>query len=138
MAQRDREELFRAWLYAGVCVSITGIILLLIDRSWLRVVAYPDPRHSGPDIATGVIWFLLVAIVAIELAGALGYALAKTEGAHCGFIGAHLALASWWAVVLTAGPGPIAALVIAPAVCIGGPLVLGLAWALFPRGREFA
>lgn len=132
MRQPEWEDLFRSWLYAGLCVSITGGGLLAAQRLWLPAFARPAGEATTGLAFLDPWWFFVIAIVAIELATATGYAWASIEW-PTGFIGAHLAMVSWWIVIVSAGPDVTSALVIAPAVCVGAPLLLGLAWAIFPR-----
>jgi hypothetical protein len=107
--------------------------LLLVDRVWLhafRDVAAAEGRRGWSGVA-----FLIGAWVVTEVAAAIGAAMAGVEPDGRSLITWQLAPLTWWIVVMAGGPDRlIVALLVAPLVSLGLPLIAGHAWA-FARRR---
>ncbi len=111
MAADDDRDIFRVWLHA------------------LRDLTVSNTRPGWGGVA-----FLLGAWAVIGITAALGAALAGAGRNARTLVAMHLALVTWWLVVMESGPDRlIVALLVAPVVGRGLPLIAGHTWAFVPR-----
>jgi len=136
MDEQSKSDFVRAWLLSAVLVSLTGAGIVWADRVWWHVLFYADPDASAVSTGLAFLWLVMLAIVLIEGAAALGAALARTWRYEVGLAAAHGPPVLWWvAIIVMRAQMPVAPLLVAPAVVIAPGLLLAGWWAITARSR---